>query len=231
MEQSAYPPLWRDCLRRSLETPSPHSSSSSSAAVPPDLLVSVLQHISTGTLILVCCLTDRPHMTEFPSFMASTSIPSTMTTATIPYVRAPGGSSTTTVSVARGSILSTIPGKGGVGGSGSEEWCPPSFDSRPDLAALNAAGTLWALQNVWEEVGPSSDRPCFLKEWRSSAFNVWCSVCAKCLLWMGTRRFQKQGHLGGLLGLVGLGRPWASLLDVVVAVQDLTCITILFANQ
>ena len=37
----------------------------------------------------------------------------------------------------------------------ASEWSPPCVDSRPDLAAINAAGCLWALEEIWQEVQAS----------------------------------------------------------------------------
>ncbi|VDD82536.1 unnamed protein product [Mesocestoides corti] len=145
VSQSAYPQPWRDCLSQSL------SACPGDTADPPELLVSVLRHAATGSVLLMGCLTDRVHLNNFLTSTRAPSLPLSPKVQSIPYVLGPGGSSTVTVSVAgcRSSVC-------GTSSSSGSEWCPPSFDSRPDLATINATGTLWALMEVWEKVQESA---------------------------------------------------------------------------
>ncbi|KAL7055959.1 hypothetical protein AAHC03_022872 [Spirometra sp. Aus1] len=106
--RSAYPQSWRDSLQQAISTTaslldleaSSKERAGEAADTGPELLVSVLRHKRTGSLLLVGCLTDQP---------------------------------------------------GADGKDGGGEWCPPTFKCRPDLAAMNAAGAFWVLQDIWEE--------------------------------------------------------------------------------
>ncbi|VDM27872.1 unnamed protein product, partial [Hydatigera taeniaeformis] len=161
VEHSAYAQLWRDTLSESLKSCCTGDLNGCNASNDPLLLVSVLRHLATDSLLLVGCLTERLHPVEFPSpSLSSLATPVEPATAPIivPYVECAGGGgggiggggccgSTITVSVA--GCHSSL------GGPLSSEWCPPSFDSRPDLAAINASGCLWALHEIWQEVQES----------------------------------------------------------------------------
>ncbi|VDK41053.1 unnamed protein product [Taenia asiatica] len=161
VEHSAYAQLWRDTLSESLKSSCAGDRSGGNASNDSQLLVSVLRHLATGSLLLVGCLTERLHPVEFPPPPPSsptTAVVPIDTPIIVPYVECAGGggsgtagggccASTTTVSVA-GCHSSH-------GGPLSSEWCPPSFDSRPDLAAINASGCLWALHEIWQEVQES----------------------------------------------------------------------------
>nr|VZI05352.1 unnamed protein product [Spirometra erinaceieuropaei] len=234
--RSAYPQSWRDSLQQAISTTaslldleaSSKERAGEAADTGPELLVSVLRHKRTGSLLLVGCLTDQPGadgkdggFLSSPSKMyssdaaaassnsssvcntssnsvcntvSSTNLLSSSSSGTvcntssnsvcntvsstnllssssstavnsgaynnpaqatancpntawnhIPYVYCPTGAPTTTVSVARsGCLYSSL-------FSASGEWCPPTFKCRPDLAAMNAAGAFWVLQDIWEE--------------------------------------------------------------------------------
>lgn len=235
----AYPQSWRDSLHQSISTTASlldleagsKERAGEAADTGPELLVSVLRHTRTGSLLLVGCLTDQPGVdgknssflgspskiyssscgggiggtTTSSSSSSSISVCNNNTTTSkssvcnpisssrgsvcntvsmsstrplssnstvnsgvygsllvshsapasphcvnsawnhVPYVYCPTGAQTTTVSVARsGCLYSSL-------FSASGEWCPPTFKCRPDLAAVNAAGAFWVLQEIWED--------------------------------------------------------------------------------
>ncbi|BHF82750.1 hypothetical protein SprV_0802588900 [Sparganum proliferum] len=235
--RSAYPQSWRDSLQQAISTTASlldleagsKERAGEAADTGPELLVSVLRHKRTGSLLLVGCLTDQPGadgkdggFLSSPSKIYSSNCSDTTVAAAaatsssnsssssvcntsssnsvcntvsctnllssisssnsvsrtnplsssgsttvnsgaynnpaqtntnclstawnhIPYVYCPTGAPTTTVSVARpGCLYSSL-------FSASGEWCPPTFKCRPDLAAMNAAGAFWVLQDIWEE--------------------------------------------------------------------------------
>ena len=123
--------MWRDILGQSLTLPCAGDTNNIDNSSDSQLLTSVLRHLATGSLILVACLVDRvPHFADPPSsFIAAT-----------PKAEIPENASDP-VSLPSVKLLN--------------EWSPPSLDSRPDLAAINAAGCLWALEEIWQEVQES----------------------------------------------------------------------------
>lgn len=151
MEQSAYPQLWRDTLLKSLAP----ITGSGDTSNPSQLLVSVLRHISTGSLLLFGCLADRLQNKNGGIFHTSVlQDKSTNTNITIPHVE--GGSassctSTITVSIAGCHSPKSVSPADAL----ACEWCPRTLGSRPDLAAIDATGCMWALKDVWDEVQES----------------------------------------------------------------------------
>ncbi|KAL5103935.1 hypothetical protein TcWFU_006171 [Taenia crassiceps] len=146
VENSAYAQPWRDTLSESLKS-----------SYTGDC--SVLRHLATGSLLLVGCLTERLHPVEFPSppCPATTVVP-TAVPITVPYVECAGGGGSGTAGggCCASTITVSVAGcHSSLGGSPPSEWCPPSFDSRPDLAAINASGCIWALHEIWQEVQES----------------------------------------------------------------------------
>lgn len=162
VSHSAYQQSWRDSLTNSLANN--NYSDSSNAQPSPELLVSALRHKTNGALFLVGCLTDKhgtKQGTKQSTYMNTSSPSPKISTSShsvnsdwnrVSYVMCASGALTTTVSVSKPGCAVTSSSYGG-------EWCPPSFDSRPDLAALNAAGTLWALQEIWDKVSHFNDEP------------------------------------------------------------------------
>ncbi|KAM7533192.1 hypothetical protein Aperf_G00000124655 [Anoplocephala perfoliata] len=154
--QSAYPQLWRDTLIESM-TPITETGDSDNQV---QLLVAVLRHTATGSLLLFGCLTDRhqaiggdPFRTPMPQ---SSSIRAT--NISIPHVTGDFSCCTPTVTVSVAGCHSSNSVIHSTEPSGPE-WCPRSVGSRPDLAAIHAAGCIWALNDVWEEVKDSIQTP------------------------------------------------------------------------
>uniref|UniRef100_A0A915EYQ0 Uncharacterized protein n=1 Tax=Echinococcus canadensis TaxID=519352 RepID=A0A915EYQ0_9CEST len=166
VKHSAYAQLWRDTLNESLKSSCAGDRSGGNASNDSQLLVSVLRHLATGSLLLVGCLTEHLHLAEFPSpplSSSTTAVVSTATPITVPFVECAGGGGSGTGGGGCCASTITVSFAGchsSLGGSPSAisaptEWCPPSFDSRPDLAAINASGCLWALHEIWQEVQES----------------------------------------------------------------------------
>lgn len=151
VEQSAYPQLWRDTLIESM-TPITGASNSDNQA---QLLVAVLRHTATGSLLLFGCLTDRHQVGSGGLFYTPMSQPSNLsaTNISIPHVEGGFSCCTPTVTVSMAGCRSSN-SVHPADASGSE-WCPRTIGSRPDLAALHAAGCMWALNDIWEEVKDS----------------------------------------------------------------------------
>ncbi|VDO04612.1 unnamed protein product [Rodentolepis nana] len=148
VEQSAYPQLWRDTLIESL-TPITGAGDSSNQS---QLLVSVLRHTSTGSLLLFACLADR-RKNENGDIFRSSVLPDTSKNSNISIPHVEGGcvsscTSTITVSVAGRHSPKSFSPADAIGC----EWCPRTLGSRPDLAAIDATGCMWALKDVWDEV-------------------------------------------------------------------------------
>lgn len=97
---------------------------------------------------------------EFPSPPPShpvTAVVPTVTPIIVPYVECAGGGGSGTAGggCCASTITVSVAGCHSSLGGPPSEWCPPSFDSRPDLAAINASGCLWALHEIWQEVQES----------------------------------------------------------------------------